>query len=106
MKPIEKEIIQFSILKELSYNGNIPTSNNYNIDEEYYVSLFRSMVNEHYINPKRVSFNILGGIQIDNKIDLVTSLGNQFIESHEGWNKLYNNLDDLNKLLDREVKND
>lgn len=104
MKPIEKEIIEFSILKELSYNGTVPTSENYNINNDIYVSLFRNMVNEHYINPKRVLFNILGGVEIENEIDLVTSLGNQYIESHEGWNKIYNNLNDLNKLLDMEVK--
>lgn len=106
MKPIEKEIIEFSILKEISYNDIIPTSKNYNIDEDIYVSLFRDMVNEQYINPKRVLFNILGGIEIENEMDLVTSLGNQYIESHEGWNKIYHNLNDLNKLLDTEVKND
>ncbi len=106
MNPIEKEIIEFSILKELSYNCNVPTSKNYNIDEDSYVSLFRDMVNKHFINPKRVLFSILGCVQIENKLDLVTSIGNQFIESHEGWNKIYNDLNDLNKLLDKEVKND
>ena len=64
------------------------------------------MLNKHYINPKRLLFNILGDVEIENEIDLVTSLGNQYIESQEGWNKMYNNLSDLNKLLDVEVKND
>lgn len=106
MKPIVKEIIEFSILKEIAYNNTIPTPKNYNIDESTYVSLFKDMLNKHYINPKRVLFNILGDVEIENEIDLVTSLGNQYIESQEGWNKMYNNLSDLNKLLDVEVKND
>lgn len=100
MKSIEKEIIEFSILKELSYNYNIPTPENYNIDENTYVLLFKDMVNQHYINPKRVLFNILGSVEIDNELDLVTSAGNRFIESHEGWNKIYDDLNDLDKLLD------
>ena len=104
MKPIEKEIIEFSILKELSYNGNIPTAQDYSIDDDSYVLLFKDMVNEHFINPKRVLFNILGGVEIDNQLDIVTGIGNHFIELHEGWNKIYNNLDDLNKLLDRRSK--
>ncbi len=33
MKPIVKEIIEFSILKEIAYNNTIPTPKNYNIDE-------------------------------------------------------------------------
>lgn len=106
MKLIVKEIIEFSILKEIAYNNTIPTSKNYNIDESTYVSLFKDMLNKHYINPKRVLFNILGDVEIENEMDLVTSLGNQYIESQEGWNKMYNNLSDLNKLLDVEVKND
>lgn len=100
MKPIEKEIIKFSVLKELSNNGNIPTSQDYGIDDDCYVYIFKDMVNAHFLNPKRVLFNILGGVEIDNQLDLVTGIGNHFIESHEGWNKIYNNLDDLNKLLD------
>lgn len=106
MKAIEREIIEFSILKELSYNGNMPSYQNYNIDEDCFVSLFKDMINKNYINPKRVLFNILGKVEIDNEFDLVTTFGNNFIEMHEGWNKLYKNLNDIDKLLDKVIKND
>ena len=106
MRPIEKEILEFSILKELSYNDNIPTSKDYNIDEKFYVSLFKDMVNKLYLNPNRVLFNILGYVQIENELDLVTNRGNEFIQAHEGWNKIYNSLNDFKKLWDKEVRND
>ena len=106
MKPIEKEIIEFSILKELTYNDNIPTAKNYNIDEDNYVAIFKDMINQHYINSKRVRFNILGRVEIDKELDLVTDIGIKFVESHEGWNKIYMDLNDLNKLLDKDDKND
>ena len=57
------------------------------------------MVNNHYIYSKRVSFNIKGGVEIDNELDLVTGAGSRFVESHEGRNKKYKDLNDLNKLL-------
>ena len=75
MKPIEREIIEFSILKELSYNDNIPTYSDYNISEDTFVSLFDNMIKSGLLNPEKLTFNILGSIEIENDLSLVTSKG-------------------------------
>ena len=106
MNPLKREIIEFSILKELVYNNNVPVSDDYKINEDLFVSLFKHMVSAGLLNPKRLIFNILGTVEIDNELDLVTSKGYDFIENHEGWNELYSNLSDLSKLLGKENLND
>lgn len=101
MKPLEKEIIEFSILKELSYNNYIPSANDYGISNDVFVSLFKHMVSMNLLDSRRLIFNILGTVEIDNEYDLVTSLGNKYIQEHEGWNAIYNDIGDLDKLLRR-----
>lgn len=106
MKPIEREIIEFSILKELSYNDNIPTFSDYNISEDTFVSLFDNMIKSGLLNPEKLTFNVLGSVEIENDLSLVTSKGIDFVESHEAWNKIYNDLNDLSKLMGKENNND
>lgn len=101
MKPLEKEIIEFSILKELSYNDYIPSASDYGISNDAFVSLFKHMVSMDLLNSRRLTFNILGTVEIDNDYDLVTQSGNNFIQEHEGWNEIYNDINDLDKLLRR-----
>lgn len=103
MKNIEKKIIEFSILREIEYNDRIPTPEDYDLDQEDYVSLIKDMVNKQYLNSERILFNILGEAEIEKEIDLVTEEGNDFIESNEVWNKIYNSIQDVRKFL-REVR--
>lgn len=106
MKSIEKEIIEFSMLKELACNDYIPNSKDYGISDDMLYSLYESMVDEGLLNPKRLIFDILGFVEILDKNGLITNKGYNFIEEHEGWNHIYKEIGDINKLLDGGEKND
>ena len=57
------------------------------------------MRKNEFLNEDLILFNILGDVEIDKQIDIVTDNGLSFIEECEAWNIIYSNIKDYEKLL-------
>ena len=93
-----KKII-YSILKEILEGDSIPTAKDYGITEEQFFEIISLMKNENYLNPKKVSFFITGGIYIQKSIDTVTMKGIEFLEQNSKWSKLYKGIKEFRDFL-------
>lgn len=98
MNIIKRNKIVFSILKELAYNDYNPKSEDYSILEDDYVDILHYMVDEGYLNQKRIIFNILGTAEVEMSMDLVTQKGENYLKENEAWNRLYSSIADYKKL--------
>lgn len=98
MNIIKRNKIVFSVLKELAYNDYNPKSEDYSILEDDYVDILHYMVEEGYLNPNRIIFNILGTAEVEMSMDLVTQKGENYLIENEAWNHLYSSIADYKKL--------
>lgn len=95
----KRRAIIFSILKELSHSNKLPDYNDYAINSVEFGFLIKYMINENYLNKEYVSINILGKVEIDNFVGIVTKKGIEYITDNEAWNSIYKNIKDYNILL-------
>lgn len=93
-----KRII-FSVLKEILEGEKIPTPSDYDISDQQFLEILNLMKNEGYLNPKKVSFFIDGGYDIQKSIDTVTMKGINFIEENNKWNKFYKGIKEFRSFL-------
>lgn len=93
-----KKII-YSILKEILESDNVPKASDYEITDEQYFEILQLMRNEGYINPKKVSFFITGGVHITKALDTVTMKGINFLEDNNKWNKFYKGIKEFRDFL-------
>jgi hypothetical protein len=93
-----KKII-YSILKEILEGESIPKASDYEITDDQFYEIINLMKNEYYLNPKKVSFFIGGGIHIEKSIDTVTMKGIEFLEQNSKWSKLYKGIKEFRDFL-------
>ena len=93
-----KKII-YSILKEVLEGDNISTAKDYDISDEQFVEIVMLMVNEGYLNHKRVSFFVDGGLYIQKSVDTLTMKGIEFLEENTKWSKLYKGIKEFRNFL-------
>lgn len=93
-----KKII-YSILKEILEGENIPSEKDYEITKQQFIEIISLMLNEGYLNSKKVSLFIDGGIYIHKAIDTVTMKGIEFIEQNNNWTKLYKGIKEFREFL-------
>ena len=92
-----KKII-YSILKEILEGDGIPTAKDYEITGEQFFEILNLMKNEGYLNPKRVSFFISGGVHIQKSIDTITMKGIEFLEQNSNWSKFQKGLKEFREF--------
>lgn len=93
-----KKII-YSILKEILDGDSVPTAKDYEITNEQFLQILNLMVNEGYLNTKKVSFFITGDYYIQKSIDTVTMKGIDFLEENNKWSKIYKGLKEFREFL-------
>ena len=99
MNPKEIKKIIYSILRELTEGECIPNASNYEITEDQFVEIINLMLEEGYLNPKRVRINILGTAEIDKSIDTVTVKGYDYIDENSTLAKLYKGLKEIKDFI-------
>lgn len=86
-------------MRELTEGECIPNVSNYEITEDQFVEIINLMLDERYLNPKRVRINILGTAEIDKSIDTVTVKGYDYIDDNCTLAKLYKGLKDIKDFI-------
>lgn len=99
MNPSKIKKIIYSILKEILEGESVPTAEDYEISNKDFVDIVKLMVNENYLNSKKVSFFITGGVSIDKSFDTVTMSGISFLEENNGWSKFYKGIKEFKNFI-------
>lgn len=57
------------------------------------------MINENYLNPKKVTFFVTWDFHIQKSIDTVTMKGIEFLEQNNKWSKVYKGIKEFREFL-------
>ncbi len=99
MNPKDLKKFIYSILKELTEGTCMPTASTYEITNDQFVEIIQLMLDEEYLNPKKVRINILGNAEIEKTIDTVTMKGFEFLEENSKWSKLYKGIKEFKEFI-------